>query len=101
MDTVVSKSVEVRPASPARPPVLRNGTTITGSIVAFAHGVMLGYFFGWAWCAAWCVVSIAVLIWLVKDTVAARGGDAKAEARSYVTQFALITLWMASAGDWR
>ncbi|HOY76294.1 MAG TPA: ATP-binding protein, partial [Hyphomonadaceae bacterium] len=97
MDTVVSKSVEVRPASPARPPVLRNGTTITGSIVAFAHGVMLGYFFGWAWCAAWCVVSIAVLIWLVKDTVAARGGDAKAEARSYVTQFALITLWMASA----
>ncbi len=97
METVTGQNGLSHARTPARPSVLLNGTTITGSIVAIAHGVMIGHFYGWAWCAAWCVASIAVLVWLVRDAIGAMGGDRKAEARSHIIQFALVTLWVASA----
>ncbi|RYG31819.1 MAG: hypothetical protein EON93_12305, partial [Burkholderiales bacterium] len=97
MDTVSSKSADAQPVTPARIPVLRNGTTISGAIVATAHGAIIGHFYGWVWCAAWCVASIGILIWLVRESIKAMGGNARAETRSHLIQFALITLWMASA----
>ena len=97
MDTVSSQSAKAQPAKAARTPVLRNGTTITGMIVAISYGVVLAHFFGPVWFAAWCVASVGLLIWLVHETVAGMAGDAKAEARSHILQLALISVWMISA----
>ncbi len=97
MDTTSSQSAQPEPAAPVRAPLLRNGTTITGSIVATTYGFIVGHFFGAAWGVAWCVASVGVLILLVRDAISGMAGDAKAETRSHIIQLALITLWVASA----
>ena len=97
MDTVSSKSAEAQQAPPARPSVMRNGTTITGAIVAISYGFILAYFFGPVWFAVWCVASVGTLLWLVRAAIDAMAGDVKAEARSHTLQLVLIVVWMISA----
>ena len=75
MDTVRSQSGQAQPATPARFSVLRSGTTISGSILAVAHGIILAHFFGVAVGVVWSVVAVALLVVLVHQAlVAATGG---------------------------
>ena len=96
MDTVRSQSGQAQPATPARFSVLRSGTTISGSILAVAHGIILAHFFGVAVGVVWSVVAVALLVVLVHQALVAATGDRKAGVRFNNLQLALVTFWMAS-----
>ncbi len=74
-----------------------NGTTIFGAILASVHGVIITYFFGALWGAAWTVASIGLLLSVVMTAIHANAGDRKAATRFNMIHFCLVSLWMASA----
>jgi len=97
MDTVSSQSDQAQPGSPERVPLLRNGTTLSGTVLALAHGIILSHFFGPIVGLVWSATAVGLLVWVVRDALEAASGNTKAGARFHLVQLALVTLWMASA----
>ena len=97
MATVSTKGGEPLPVVPERTPLLRNGTTLSGSVLALAHGIILSHFFGPLVGAGWAFAAVALLVWVVHEALEAAAGNAKAVVRFNLVQLAMVTLWMASA----
>ncbi|RYY95122.1 MAG: hypothetical protein EON61_22910, partial [Alphaproteobacteria bacterium] len=97
MATVSTKGGEPLPVVPERTPLLRNGTTLSGSVLALAHGIILSHFFGPLVGAGWAFAAVALLVWVVHEALEAAAGKTKAVVRFNLVQLAMVTLWMASA----
>ena len=96
----VSGGKAQRPAAP--PPLFRlerlvNSTTITGVVLAVANGVFIESTFGIGWSLGWVVAAVSLLLVLVVLGFRLSDDDRSVSLPYMLTQYALVTVWMAAA----